>query len=1277
MRLQALRSFLRPIILAIALALPPAFAQSPGDAELKAMNSRIEELLEAGNYNEAMPLAERYLTAAAARYGENAPEYATGLNNLAALLYATNRLTEAEPLFRRALDIDEKSFGPDHPEVATALDNLATLLKTTNRYAEAEPLVRRALRIYESKLGPDHPQVAINLGNLAQLLQDTNRYAEAEPLMRRALAVDEKRFGPSHPNTARDLNNLAQLLQATNRLTEAEPLMRRALAIDEKSLGPDHPDLARDLNNLAQLLQATNRYAEAEPLMRRALKIDEASSGPDQPSVGRDLSNLASLLEDTNRFAEAEPLMRRALKIDEASLGPEHPNVAIRLNNLAHLLQATNRLSEAEPLMRRALAIDEKSFGPDHSKVAIRLNNLAQLLRAMNRLSEAEPLMRRALKIDEASLGPDHPNVATDLDNLAIGLEEGFRKYGESEQLKRRALTIDEASFGPNHPKVAIRLNNLSQLLRTTHRYAEAEPLMRRALAINEKSLGPDHPNVATAVNNLAELLMSTNRLTEAEPLMRRALAIDEKSLGPDHPDVARDLDNMAALLEDQSRWLGAVVLHRKAKLIMTGAHGGRELESGGLGKAVIAENAVGLKAYVRSLYRAGASDTANLAEGFESAQLALQNDAADALSAMAARFAKGGEFLAKLVREQQDLLRAREAAYRNLDTAAGNADARGAEAARATIAQIETRIEEKQAALRQAFPDYAELANPKPLPLADAQALLGERDALVLFLDLPQIGKVPEESIVFVLTKKEALWTSISLGTRDLRERVAALRCGLDGGAWRDESRQKCHDLIGAEPRFDATDEAIAETLPFDLARSRALYRELFGGVEDLIQGKRLLIVPSGALTQLPFEVLVTRFAEAEKYGERIKKAGRLGVGLENITSATGVKIAQVVPGAAAEKAGLKPNDIILSLDGQAFDNTQKFTLEIQSHKPGTQVSLRVLRDGSEITLQATLGVMEKREWIPRFVGEYQGGRLAWLGQRQAITILPSVGSLKALSAARASTAPEPFAGFGNPLLTGVDGADKSAWTKQECGKPAAPKPSRIASLVASIASQFRGGAVSVEALRRQPPLPETADELCAVGRELGVPEAGLSKAIHLGGEATVTKVKALSASGDLARARVVHFATHGLLAGETALFAKAKAESALLLTPPAEASENDNGLLTASEVAQLKLNADWVVLSACNTAAGSAEGAEALSGLARAFFYAGARSLLVTHWPVDSEAAVAITTGAVNAMKANPKIGRAEALRSAEAALIARGGRFAHPTVWAPFVLVGNGGQ
>ena len=128
---------------------------------------------------------------------------------------------------------------------------------------------------------------------------------------------------------------------------------------------------------------------------------------------------------------------------------------------------------------------------------------------------------------------------------------------------------------------------------------------------------------------------------------------------------------------------------------------------------------------------------------------------------------------------------------------------------------------------------------------------------------------------------------------------------------------------------------------------------------------------------------------------------------------------------------------------------------------------------------------------------------------------------------------------------------------------------------------------------------------------------------------------LKALSRQGELAHHKIVHFATHGLLSGESETIMKAKAEPARLLAPPKDGTPakqlaEDDGLLTASEVAQLDLDADWVVLSACNTAAGEKGDAEALSGLARAFFYAKVRALLVSHWYVNSEAAVQLTTKA-----------------------------------------------
>ena len=119
---------------------------------------------------------------------------------------------------------------------------------------------------------------------------------------------------------------------------------------------------------------------------------------------------------------------------------------------------------------------------------------------------------------------------------------------------------------------------------------------------------------------------------------------------------------------------------------------------------------------------------------------------------------------------------------------------------------------------------------------------------------------------------------------------------------------------------------------------------------------------------------------------------------------------------------------------------------------------------------------------------------------------------------------------------------------------------------------------------------------------------------------------------------------------------------------------------MLTASEVALLKLDADWVILSACNTASGDGKpGAEGLSGLARSFFYAGARSLLVSHWPVETNSAVELTTGIFEEMKTNPEIGRAEALRRSRIRLINNQTHpeYAHPYFWAPFVVVGEGGR
>ncbi len=160
--------------------------------------------------------------------------------------------------------------------------------------------------------------------------------------------------------------------------------------------------------------------------------------------------------------------------------------------------------------------------------------------------------------------------------------------------------------------------------------------------------------------------------------------------------------------------------------------------------------------------------------------------------------------------------------------------------------------------------------------------------------------------------------------------------------------------------------------------------------------------------------------------------------------------------------------------------------------------------------------------------------------------------------------------------------------------------------------------------------------------------------------------------------------FATHGLVPGDL----NGLDQPALALSNPGLTGEKDvDGLLTLDEVLGLKLNADWVVLSACNTAAADGAGTEAVSGLGRAFFYAGARALLVSNWPVETVSAKLLTTDLFRRQGREPGLTRAEALRRSMLELldkgIARGAQgnplyaYAHPIFCAPFSLVGEGAK
>lgn len=288
------------------------------------------------------------------------------------------------------------------------------------------------------------------------------------------------------------------------------------------------------------------------------------------------------------------------------------------------------------------------------------------------------------------------------------------------------------------------------------------------------------------------------------------------------------------------------------------------------------------------------------------------------------------------------------------------------------------------------------------------------------------------------------------------------------------------------------------------------------------------------------------------------------------------------------------------------------------------------------------------------------------WLARKVAVEQLPSVTALASLRRLPAREAvPSSFIGFGDPLFSAQQ-------ARQAGAAKGATLASRGVPLRRRNVPQLAG--VDSASLALLPRLPDTGEEVRQIARALNVAPEGN---VFLNAEANETRVL----STDYTGRRVVMFATHGLVPGDL----DGLTQPALALTSPEVVAGSGDGLLAMEEILGLKLDADWVVLSACNTAAGDGAGAEAVSGLGRAFFYAGARALLVSSWPVETVAARLLMTELFRRQVAQPQLGKAEALRQSMLALIDGPGHvdvktkrtlytYAHPLFWAPFVVVGD---
>jgi CHAT domain-containing protein len=1150
------------------------------------------------------------------------------------------------PLLEQATLIYDRAWGgvavgsatQNRWEAASQLKTAGLEAMKAGRFDAAERRLRHAAALYflrkQMMSGNEFDSWGADyLVQLGLALYEGGKAREAEALFGLLANVPN---GGAQEGALNQLVSETYMLMQAGKLDEAERLARFALRSFDHPASKAKAGIPDMKAMLAQVLTVRGDASGAAELVGRTEVVKNAD---DHGSAERAASVRIANLVAAGELAEARAQMARLTGGSPTDFGLQGAKKLVELAGAFGWVNFTPAVRIA--LLREALSTYERLLPRDDDRIHETMTNLAGQLASIGKPAEAEPLLRRALLITEKKFGLDSGYASDNMTSLASVLVQ-LARPAEAEALYRRNWAIAAGYNDYQNDATQEALGDLVQVLVQQQKLAEADQLSREGLAKAEQAKGISPETMSRYLFSRGQVLAALGRKAEAEEVFRAA--------HQRHSDVFTQ-SAYAIALEGAGKFAAAEPLRRKLLEAVT-----QNVTLGAYSEIRISA-AVSLAA---NLSRQGKTSDADALLA-EMAKLSRDvfgpqsGPAADAADSYALHLLRSGRGQAA-VEPARAALAARVAARDRIDPSAGDAQ------------QFALGGEQRDSARLFARTLWAGSGASQAGPLAELFEALQRTDNSAA-ADALARGAARQAAAAAGAGPALATW-------RGAQDRVAAVDAAIaelaEQGAKGDSARVALYSQRDAAARaLSAAQAALARQYPrfFDLVRSQPLPLSQLQGRDGLLRPDEALILlypgsdalPEGQRRGLVF--VVTREATA---------VAEIPLDPADLSKAVATLHGQLAHGGETAAPDLEP---------PAVNYDRRLALSLYRSLFADPRVAQLLSTRQRWTL-APQGVLLSLPFSALVTADPPGGetgdtdpdalrRTAWLGLERTLALVPSVASIaiqRRSPAQGTAAAAKPFFGLGDPAFRGVpDPPLPPAQTGQRGAARSAPTLPPVQSL-------FRGAAADASAIARLPRLGGTAAEVRLLAERFG---AGRD-AVVLQLDATEAELRRRDKAGQLGQVAVIAFATHGLLAGE---LDAGLAEPALALTPPTgngAVSSEDDGLLTASEAAGLKLSARWVILSACNTAGGGKPDAESLSGLARAFFYAGARSLLVSHYPVYDDAAPQLTGEAVR-IASEDKVDTAEALRRSMV-LLAKdtskdmtGVSFAHPKAWAPFALVG----
>lgn len=852
-----------------------------------------------------------------------------------------------------------------------------------------------------------------------------------------------------------------------------------------------------------------------------------------------------------------------------------------------------------------------------------------------------------AVLFEEAKAPPEE---MAGLYNNQAAILASIGRYAEAEQSHLKALALRREMEGERGPMVASSLFGLGFVYFRQGRMEEAVELFRNAVGQQIEFVGPQDPQTIMRLASLGSVLASSGREAEALQVTRQAEALGREHLGDEHPTYAIALNNLGNALINNELMAEAVPVLRETLRVRQQTVG--EKASG---------TAITLRNLATALKETGHPDEAEQlnAQAIEIYEATGEVETPNAVPYMYAE-------MAGFAADRGDWSAYSRLAETSLSLAAERLGDDNHDRAHLNLIHAMRLNQQGQAA---------------------AALRLAER-----WVPVMQAALIPRH--------KDRIWAELLLGR--LRQQA-----GDDGWGIADEAIGRLVEKLGD---LGATDNSLvrearthrdAALLYLEMAvvagdAERGFSALQLANISELSLGQQFASQDAEAADGSATAAHVALRETARRLEEVRTRYAKALEGADPAAAALATELAELEGRKATSEAALK----------QDFPEY----VALRRPRPVTVAAVRGSLGEDDVLLAPVEG--NGRNWLVSITR----GRLE---TRELPADLASRAARLRRAVETASTDPFPFADGhslfqallpngvkknGRVLLYGggslatlplsvlttrahTGGLRDAPWLVREAsfqvvgnvalfGRPAAiaAKPRELVMIGVGgpdlprasdegvlLAGLFRSGHPAMDSIADLPPLPSAALEL----RQLADALPGDRDLLLIGADAAEENFK----KADLANANLIAFATHGLVGGEV----RNVWEPTLLLGTGA-ADSGEDGLLGASEIARLKLTADWVILSACNTSAGDGSGGPVFSGLAAAFSQAGAKALMLSHWQVRDDAAARLSVETVRGTARG--LARAEALRRAQLSLMdeRRVDQAAHPAVWAPFVIIEN---